>query len=39
MHHVGSRTPKGSVQTAHEVKKRRRMVENNLKALGLQLFA
>jgi hypothetical protein len=39
MHDVRARTPKRSVQTAHEMKKRRRMVESNVKAFGLKFYA
>jgi hypothetical protein len=39
MHDIGARTPKRSVQTAHQMKEGRRVVQNNLEAFRLQLFA
>jgi hypothetical protein len=39
MHDVRARTPKRSVQAAHQMKEGGRMVENNFKAFGPQLFA
>jgi hypothetical protein len=39
MHYVRARAPKRFVQAAHQLKKRARMMQNNFKTFGPELFA